>query len=185
MFKPKINCTVCAAVQANKKLLNRIYNSTAFLPHSQDTLKNIAEDCQELFSYESLRNHVKKHQFLNQTDMTRKTLQHLAKKSESKLVKRQIESIDIWDTVITDGLARVEAGEVEVNVNQLLKAAKDKSDFQMKQKDQELNFMNMIWHFASGENTDNAKIYDRRIIDAEALADYHITERPAAYPDSE
>jgi hypothetical protein len=175
MLKLKSNCAVCAAVQANPKLLNRIYNCSWFVPHSKDSLLAIANDCTGAFSYQSLKNHVKRHQFLNARDYTQKMMKLKAKEIEDKMAYKAVDSATIWDTAMAMGLERLKAGEMEIKTDHLLKAAKDKSDFQLKKSDQSLRLAEMVAHFASLENTNNERINETRKT---------ITSQPPATVDS-
>jgi hypothetical protein len=185
MIKYKPNCAVCKELKKNRKLLNRIYASSHYVKHSDDSLLRIAGDCKGIFSYESLKNHVKKHQFLNARDYTEKTMRHIANRAEQQVVAKNLESVlptAVWDRFIEKGMEELEAGVMDLKAADLLKAAKDKSDYQFKKSDQQLQVMATIAHFASGENTQNERIYDtrtntRQVIDAD-------TGQPAADIDS-
>lgn len=125
----------------------------------------IATDYKGIFSYDSLKNHAKKHQFLNASDYTEKMMRLQAQKAESKIIAanlEQLKPIAVWDQVISQGVADLEAGVLELKTADLLKAAKDKSDYEFKKSDQQLQVMATIAHFASGENTENERIRDER-----------------------
>jgi len=172
MIKYKKNCSVCKAVKENKRVLERIYNSSWYVPSSQDSLRKISRDHEDLFSYEALRNHVKKHQFLSQDDYTEKELNNISKAATGEILRRQASRDDVWNEIMSQGLEKLQSGEIKLNAGHLLKATKDKSDFEMKQKDHQLAMMEMIAHFASGENTES-KHYDRRFVKAKASPDNH------------
>lgn len=127
------------------------------------------------FHYKSLLTHVKKHQFLSQADFTKRHLNQIANQAEHEIIKREIKSKDVWNTVINEGMAGIESGEQKVQVRDMLKAAKDKSDWEMKQKDQQLAMMEMVFHFSSGEN-DQSVAYDRRFVEGKAVEDYDPAE---------
>lgn len=173
MIKFRKNCPVCTAIKGNAVLTNRIYNSAFFMKGKGESLLQIAEDNKGSFSYHSLKNHVKKHQFLSEEDFTKRHLNHIAQTAEKTMLKRAIESKQVWDEVISVGMQRLQEGELKFTAGHLLKAAKDKSDFEFKQKDQQLVLMEMVAHFASGEyNREDSRPYDRRIVEGEAVTDF-------------
>lgn len=147
------------------------------MKHSTVSLQQIHEEYADLFSYKSLIRHVKNHQFLSEDDFNDRHLRQIAKQAEKQILKKQIEAKEVWDEVITQGMEKLQSGELTMKTADLLKAAKDKSDHQMKVKDQQLAMAEMMWHFASGENEDS-KNYDRRIIEGKAVTDFDPTEVP-------
>lgn len=178
MLKFHSTCRACKRVKQDPALLNRIYNSAALMGKGESLLK-IWEDNKEHFLYRTLTNHVKKHQFLNENDYTSRHLRQIANQAEKEMLKRTIESKQVWDSVINKGMLDLETGEMNVKASDLLKAAKDKSDYQFKVKDQEMAMMEMVYHFASGENNmEDSRKYDKRIIEGEAVADFDPSERP-------
>ena len=171
MLKTTKSCRVCQAVKTNNVLLNRIYNS-AFFMNTGESLKTIAEDYSDKFSYVGLRNHVQKHQFMSDEDFTNRHLQKISKKAELNIARKKIESNQVWNEVIEQAMGKLQAGELQIRTTDLLKAAKDKSDFEFKKKDQEMAFMEMVWFFTSGEhNREMSNPYDRGIIEQEAGTD--------------
>lgn len=195
MLRTKKGCKVCILFKNknHKDLLNRVYNSSHYMKGGEPLIK-IAEDYPHKFSYQSLQNHVKKHQFLNEDDFNERHMKAIVKKAEANIVKQAIQSSKVWDTIIDQGMESLEQGELTVTANHLLKAAKDKQDFEFKKKDQQLAMAEMIYHFASGEsNQELSKPYDketlrktnyghdRTIIEGEALSDNHPT---SGTPDS-
>lgn len=165
MLKLKKNCAVCKEIQKNKKLLNRIYNTSYYVKGAEDSLLRIAGDYKGIFSYDSLKNHSKKHQFLNASDYTQKMMRLQAQKAEAQVIAKNLEQLKplaVWDKVIETGMNDLEAGVIEMKTADLLKAAKDKSDYEFKKSDQQLAIMATIAHFASGENTENERTVDER-----------------------
>lgn len=171
-------CKVCKAVKGNKALLNEIYN-TAFYMGKGESLQKLHSRYSDLFAYNALRTHVQKHQFIDGEDFTNRQLNSIAKKAESQMIKKAIASKEVWDEVINQGMTKLESGEMDINANQMLLAARDKSNFELKQKDQEITMMEMVYHFASGENNrEHTRAYDsRRIVEAETVSDNHTTEK--------
>jgi hypothetical protein len=172
MLKLKPNCKTCQAVKENKKLLSRIYNSSYYIPHSKDSLARIHADViksgEANFSYIALLNHCKKHQHLNAGDYTNKMLKIKAKQAELGIISDRFEAVNVQDAVINMGMEKLENGELKIDANHLLKAAKDKQDAQAKVRDQQLQLAEMVAFFTSGEdNLGSEKIDDRRIIELE------------------
>lgn len=182
MLKLNKLCKVCDEVKENTSLLNRIYNSKYYLKSSKESLLQIQEEYADVFSYRSLLNHVKKHQFMSEGDYKDRHLRKIAKDAEKKILKRQIESKEVWDEVISQGMEKLQSGELQMRTADLLKAAKDKSDHEMKVKDQQLAMAEMMWFFASGENNES-RSYDRRIIEGKTVTDFDPTEESTGSSD--
>jgi hypothetical protein len=142
-----------------------------------ETLAQIARDY-DTFTYENLQNHTKKHQFLSKEDFNKRHLSQIATEAEKAILKHTIESKQVWDEVIDRGMEKLQSGEISLKTGDLLKAAKDKSDYEFKVKDQQMAMMEMVYHFTSGESN-NSNIYDRRIIEGKAVTDYDPTEGAA------
>lgn len=176
MLKTKKNCNVCKLIKQNPPLLNRIYNS-AFFMKTGESLASIAKDYSD-FKYDNLLNHVKRHQFIDKEDFNKRHLSKIAKEAEKTLLKHTIESKQVWDTVIDKGMEKLEKGEITMRTGDLLKAAKDKSDYEFKVKDQQMAMMEMVYHFASGESTES-RDYDRRIIKGQAVTHYDPADESA------
>jgi hypothetical protein len=147
-------------------------------------LHQIYEDCKQenpdCFSYISLLNHVKKHQHLNAEDYNKKMLVLKAKKAEASIIADRFEAQNVQDAVINRAMEKLEAGEMKLDANHLLRAAKDKQDALAKVRDQQIQLAEMVAFYTSGEDKlGSEKIYDRRHI---ALEEYDpaipITENP-------
>lgn len=185
MLKPNKLCNVCTAAEANPKLLKDIYNSKFFTKGSSVSLKDIYEDYQAVngaqFSYQALLNHCKKHQFMSEKDFNSRHLRQIANDAERQILKHNIEAAQVWDQVIGAGTEKLANGEMIIKAGDLLKAAKDKSDFELKTKDQEMAFAEMMYFFASGENQTNLrKPYDRRHVEGTTVEADHLTAGIAA-----
>lgn len=180
MIKYKANCAVCRACKDDKKIVEEIYSSTFYMKNSGPSLAMIQDRHRKLFSYDSLKNHVKKHQFLSDEDYTKRSLAQISRKHEKLALKRAVESKHIWEEVMEIGLEGIKSGDIPLRAGDVLKAAKDKSDYVFKQKDQEMAMIDMIAHFASGENDakESAK-YDRRIIEGQAATNIDTPEESA------
>lgn len=170
MLKYNKRCKVCLAVKGNTRLLNDIFNSSFYLGRGRGkSLQVLAQE--NGFNYEPLRNHCHRHQFMSETDYTNRSLNKIAKAAEQSIIKRTIESKEVFDEVIGRGMERLQSGELEVDTKDLINAAKLKKDFQLKEQDQQLAMMEMVMHFASGENNES-KAYDRRVVSGQTVADY-------------
>ena len=159
MLKLKNGCKTCALVKNNKQLLERIYKSSHFIPHSEDSLKQIAGEYKDYFSYPALLNHVKKHQFINAMDYKKSMMRRVVKNAEAKVYMEQFQSNHVQDAVINKGMEALENGEMRLTPTHLLKAAKDKFDAQAKTRDQELALAEMVAFFASGEDNPEGKVH--------------------------
>jgi hypothetical protein len=154
-----------------------IYNTKFFMRSSTVSLAQFHADYTEeygqVFTYTALRNHVKKHQFMSEKDFNSRHLRQIANNAEKQIVKSQLESSQVWDKVIALGMDQLTNGDITMKTSDLLKAAKDKSDFDLKTKDQQIAVAEMMWHFASGENeTNNRTPYDKRVIEGETATDF-------------
>lgn len=179
MIDYKSNCAVCKHIKKHKKLADDIYKTTAYDKSSKVSLASLHKIYQDHFSYDSLKNHVKKHQGLSADDLSQRHLNNIVKKAEKELVKKQIEAKDVWETILDLGHEQIKDGSIRLKASDVTRAAKDKSDHDLKVKDQEIAMIEMIYHFASGENEPTNYIgrvdANREIIEAE-VADNHPTE---------
>jgi len=171
MLKFTKNCKVCVAVKDNKLLLEEIFNSKYYLKTRGKSLLKIADEHRDLFRYESLKNHVAKHQFISDVDFTNRHMAQMAQKAERQVIKQAIESKTVFDEIINQGMEELQSGNLSVDTKDLLQAAKLKKEFQLKEQDQELAMAEMMWHFASGENN-RSEAYDRRVIEGEAVTSF-------------
>ena len=163
MLKLKKGCKTCLLVKNNK---HRIYKSSYFIPHSEDSLKKIAADYSDYFSYPALLNHVKKHQFINATQYKDSMMRRAAKNAEAQVFEERFQANNVQDAVINKGMEQLENGEMKITASHLLKAAKDKSDAQAKIRDQQLALAEMVAFFASGEDVkENVHETNRKVID--------------------
>ena len=84
------------------------------------------------------------------------------------------------DNVIQYGMNELKRGELQIKTQDLLKAVKDKSDYELKVNDQKLAYAEMMWHFASGESSES-KSYDRRVIEGQEADYYDPTQTLTGY----
>ena len=169
MIKRKSNCAVCQLTKTDTKLLKRIYNSTDFVPGGEP-LSRILEDYKGKFSYASIRNHAKKHQFISLEAYNEAQLQIQDKKEEQVAVRKVVKAVDAVQSVIDKGHEKLENGELEITTDNLIRASQVKLNQEAKEKDQQLEVLNMIAAFNSGQLTTkrinpNAPIDDKDILD--------------------
>lgn len=175
MLKRKETCAVCKQIKDTPKLLDEIFNTTFYLKTAGKSLMQLHKDYEDKFSYKSLRNHVQKHQFMSEDQYTKRHLNKIAKDSERQIINRAIESKTVFDEIIGRGMQDLQDGKLDVNTGHLLKAAELKKNFQLKEQDQQLAMMEMVYHFASGENKESGA-YDRRIIEGQTAESFDPTE---------
>lgn len=171
MIKYHKLCKVCAAIKDDKRLVQDIFNTKFYLKTTGLSLQKLQEQHTDKFSYPTLLNHVKKHQFMSEVDYTKRHLNTISKQAEQSIIRRAIESKEVFDEVIGKSMEKLQAGEMELNANHLLRAAELKKNFQLKEQDQQLAMMEMVYHFTSGENTES-RAYDRRIVEGQAVEAY-------------
>jgi len=164
MIKYRKNCKVCKAIKKKHKLADEIYSTTAYDKTSKVSLSGLHRLYEDQFDYKSLLNHVKKHQGISQEDLSERHLQNIVKQAEKNLTLKSIESKDIWQNIMDLGTQELKEGKMKIKVGDMLRAAKDKSDYDLKVKDQELAMIEMVYHFASGANEAPVR---GKIIDAE------------------
>lgn len=166
MLKINNRCKVCQAVQKSQKLMNRIYKSSAYIPHSSDTLLQIWKDCQvqgtHMFTYKSLRMHVKNHQKISGGDYRQAMLRKKSKAAVKRIIDDRYEASNVQDAVINKGMELLDEGKISIKADHLLRAAKDKQDAQAKVRDQQLQLAEMVAFFTSGEDTYKAEGKDDR-----------------------
>jgi hypothetical protein len=153
-------CKVCLAVKANKQLLKRIYESSYFVPHSKDSLLQISIDTKT--HYRGLLNHVKKHQFIDSQDYQNAMLNKADKDAEKKAVIKAVRGHSVVQNIISRGQERLDAKEIDVNTDQLLRASQLQMQADDKKKDQDLMAASLAF-FMSGESQANERLY----VDAE------------------
>lgn len=185
MWKPYKSCGVCKTIQlGDNELKQRIYNSTYFTPTGGgDRLLDIMESYGGtstkggVFTYPSLLNHVKKHQTLDDKDRIRraKAIVEEIKSDPPSILNDFVKPEQVHNEVLAQGLQALQSGELKLTARDVLKAATDKANIDLKKKDQEFKLAEMIYHFSSGEASNAAK-YDRRIIEGEAATAYNAAD---------
>lgn len=156
MIKTHKLCAVCNTILSQPKkwegrLAKRIYGSRQYTPSSDYRLSDVAREYQDKFSYESLLNHCKKHQFISTKDFDERHLRQTAREAEKVILKNAITSQDVWAKVIDKGMEDLEGGKMRLSATHLLAAARDKSNFDIKFAGQQMALMDMVAAYASGE----------------------------------
>lgn len=145
---------------------------------------DIQKEYIEHFSYDSIRAHCKRHQFYKPYEIRARNQRQIAKQEKARRKMEAVKTTSVWDSVITEGMRRLDEGELEMKAGDLLKAAKDKSDYELKVKDQELAMAQMVAYFASGEgDVEESRKYDRRIIEGETAEHFDPSAELAAVTD--
>lgn len=188
-FKLSSKCKICKLAAKNKIFEQEIWNSKKFRPKSKEakSLRQIATEYN--VTYNSLVVHVRKHQNMKLETYNKKEMDKIARRAVTRTIaeeKALVEKLGgpsptgVWDDVISQAMEQVKSGEIKLNANHLLKAAKDKSDFDIKKKNQDMAIMEMMWHFASGEATGSLE-YDRRVIEGQKADDYDVADVVAGH----
>jgi hypothetical protein len=180
-FNPQPLCKVCQACIANPELLDDIYKSSYFMGNTGKNLQMITKEQDGKFGYNSLLKHVKKHQTIQSEEYTDRRLKAIAKKANNRVARKELQANAVWDEVMEAGIEQLRSGEMKIKAADLLKATKDKSDTQLKKKDQEIATIEMVMHFASGESERlESKKYDRRVVEGETVTSYDPTRDASA-----
>lgn len=172
-------CQVCIRIKSDPKLKKRLWDSKKFNKHDKgaETLTAIAKHYG--FSYRSVEFHCTTHQYMDPERMTDKELERIAKRSDNKATIQEkrdlVEAETVWDEVITAAREGIKSGDIKLNANHLLKAAKDKTDYNLKKTGQKMQMMEMIAHFASGEYIGSTQ-YDGRVMEGETATAYNAAE---------
>ncbi len=172
-------CKGCQLAAKSPTFHKRVLNSKKFFPSSKDaeSLRQIALDTGLV--YKNFVLHVNKHVAVNPETLSNKEMDRIIarndKKAEVIAIQDTNRATDVWDDVIGKAREELENGSMKLTANHLLKAAKDKSDFEIKKKNQDMAIQEMMWHFASGEALNSGK-YDKRIIEGEEATAYDPTQ---------
>ena len=189
-FKPSNHCKICKKAVKNKAFEDAIWNSRYFRKHDKTaaTLKDISVKYN--VTYNNLTIHVRKHQNITLDKYNDRELARIAKRADIRtkieeagiapVMAKAPAAVQVWDNVIETAMEQVKSGEIKLNATHLLKAAKDKSDYDIKKKNQDMAIMEMMWHFASGEAVGSMD-YDRRVIEGEEAADYNVADVVAGH----
>jgi hypothetical protein len=148
-------CKVCKKIRQEEsknrsKLIKRIYNSGAYVKGGE-SLRAISRDYTDYFEYQALYNHSKKHQAPSEEDLVQSRLYQVHKKDIQDKIKRMFTTEEVRNEIIEKGMEGLESGEIKLNANHLIQAAKHTDEKMLKEKDQSLALMRTIQAFQSGE----------------------------------
>ena len=171
-------CSHCQYSLKHKDFHNRILNCRKFFPSNKqaETIQAIA-DAYNL-NYITLIRHITNHVAIDPEEILATEMQRLTNRADAQDKLEAMPTYtagpvpaDVWNDVIEKARVGLDDGTIKLTANHLLKAAKDKSDFEIKKKNQDMAIQEMMWHFASGE-AKNSTSYDRRIIESGTGTDY-------------
>lgn len=154
-LKLKRGCKVCEKLKGNPKLTKRIYSSKFYLKGGESLL-SISQD--EELRYESLINHCKKHQALDEHKLAEAQLKSIEKKVTNDAIRKMVRTGDARQDVVDklhamlDNINPDELTGRDV-VALLLKATKDSDDVTAKKRDQDVDILKMMGSVRSGEIT--------------------------------
>lgn len=155
----KAKCKVCDTIKLDSGLIERIFQSSFYIPGSPLTLKEIwreqgAEEAP--FAYLSLTKHVKKHQYMTHTELEREKLSTMVHKAQTNAIKHTLENIthgSVRRTVMEKGMEALESGDMKISAKDMLSAASKEADIEEKAKDRNAEMQKMIFAYASGALT--------------------------------
>lgn len=159
MLKIDKRCKVCTLVKKDGKFLQRIYDSKEFVKGGE-SLRAISRDFEGVFEYQSLYNHVKKHQGLSPEDLENKVAVKKAREIEAKQLRETIKHTEARNELLAIGMDGIREGEIKLKGADVVGLLKQTADIEAKDKDRELDIARMIQEFASGER--------REVIDIDA-----------------
>lgn len=151
------NCKTCKFIKQEARrnrpargyLVERIYKSKAWTATGEPLTALVAE--YPVASYLAFRRHCLTHQAPTEDQLTKAKMDAVIKNKEKQIVTDIIKTESVRQTVMNKGLGQIESGEIKLRAADVLKAAKDQDDKELKQKDQGLKMMAMIQAFQSGE----------------------------------
>lgn len=150
-IKIEKRCRVCQVIdKGDVQLLRRIYKSAKYRADGEP-LKQIWEDYQDQFNYIALTQHAKRHQAIRSTDLKKAALEEIHKRGANEVVMGLIKHQQVRDLVMQKGYKGIKSGKIKLKASDVVKAAKDAADIELKQKDQGLQLMEMMMRFQSGE----------------------------------
>lgn len=184
MLQPHPQCDVCKTIEKDPKLERDIGKCSFYVKTSRRTMLDIQQEHFGEFSPSSLSNHVRQHQHYTKAQLASKNTRAIAKRTKAAQAVESVKANVVWDLVIKEGTSRLKTGEMEMKTGDLLKAVKDKSDYELKVKDQEMQMAEMVAHFASGEGDINeSRKYDRRVVEGQTAEHYDPATELAADSD--
>lgn len=157
-FKPNNRCDTCLLIQKDRKLLDRINRSKAFVAGGEP-LTVIAADIG--LSYESVYNHTKKHQAPSKAKLAKQVKQHETKEAFKEIQTtgdaRRVAKLSPYTSqgsarseLIDKLLEMADAGEIKLSGNNLVSLLAQAQKEEEAAKDRGLEIMKMVNYFASG-----------------------------------
>ena len=144
-------CTVCQTIEAGDvDLLRRIYRSSKFVAGGE-SITQIAQDYTDKFKYGALARHSSRHQTIHESDLKTSTLNKIAQNGANAAVLAVVKHGDVRKLVMEKGYKQIKSGKIKLKASDVIKAAKDDADIELKTKDQGLQVMEMMMKFQSGE----------------------------------
>lgn len=156
MIKIDKRCKVCKVIRKQEsygkaELARRIYNSKVYVKGGE-SLTAIHKEYQDKFSYQSLQLHASKHQAPTEEQLVSARMRIIDNKFHNKVAKAQVKHVDLRQDIMDAAKELLEDGKLQgINANTALRAAKDASDIEQKEKDRGIKVMEMIAAFQSGE----------------------------------
>lgn len=145
------NCKVCQVIhEGDNDLLKRIYGSSRFRIGGE-SLRQIWLDYKDKFLYSSIAAHAKRHQAISERDLTKRTLQKLHEDAANRSVLALIKHGNVRELVMDKGYKGIKSGKIKLKASDVIKAARDQADIELKQKDQQFEMAKMMEKFMSGE----------------------------------
>lgn len=154
-WKPKKNCKVCQTIRQDEKLYSRIMESSQYMKGGE-SLTSISEEYAAFFSYQSLFNHVKKHQALSGDQLVVRRVAQLQKKHDGEMYKKIVKAADAQQTLLEKLNDKLESGDFDdkMTVKDLIAITRDINNADAKKKDQAMDIMKMMAPHRSGEVID-------------------------------
>lgn len=180
-------CKLCNMSVKNKKVHEMIINSRKFYPGNKDAvpLKEVARNLN--VHYNSMIRHVTKHVAVSPDELSEREMDRIIRRNDKASTIQEYDAgakaTDVWNEVIEKAKVGLQDGSIKLTANHLLKAAKDKSDYEIKKKSQDMAIQEMMWHFASGEALGSTQYDTRRIIEGEEGEAYDPTQVFAGFID--
>lgn len=146
-------CNICKLIEAgDDALLKRLYKSSHFKGTKGESLKAIHRDYHDKFEYPNMWRHLKNHQFLTEDDAKRAGVSVQDANAAKKLVKDAVVThSEVRELILKKGKAGIASGRIKLKASDVRAAAKDAADIEERQKDRQVQVMDMILKVASGE----------------------------------
>lgn len=154
--KYRKNCKVCVAIDANKTLMNQLYETRAFRPGGESVL-HFSE--RTGLHYKSLNNHLKNHQFIDDNDLTTRQMARLHEVKSQKIISTLTSTVTARQDVLDLLYAKImQHGDITIGkdislkdaMSLLLTASKNTDDVNAKKGDQAIDVMKQLQGVRAG-----------------------------------